>query len=126
MVNMLTKTLPPKIVISNCRYIADVSSGVMVNKLDEQTFKSEFEFHWVPHSYGLVSHLSKKLSKLQQHLEKGASGGGRFNYLDEQTFTSEFESRSMPYLYAFLPHISKKLSKLQQYWQKKRLGWFNG
>ena len=24
----------------------------------------EFEFHWVPHSYGLVPHLSKKLSKL--------------------------------------------------------------
>ena len=25
---------------------------------------SEFESHWVPHSYGLVSHLSKKYSKL--------------------------------------------------------------
>ena len=32
----------------------------MVSKLDQQTFSSEFESHWVSHSYGLVSHLSKK------------------------------------------------------------------
>ena len=36
----------------------------MVSKLDLQTYTSEFEFHWVPLSYGLVPHLSKKLSKL--------------------------------------------------------------
>ena len=36
----------------------------MVSKLDWQTSKSEFESHWVPHSYGLVQHLSKTLSKL--------------------------------------------------------------
>ena len=36
----------------------------MVSKLDEQTYTSEFESHWVPLSYGLVPHLSKKLSKL--------------------------------------------------------------
>ena len=27
-------------------------------------YTSEFESHWVPHSYGFVPHLSKKLSKL--------------------------------------------------------------
>ena len=42
------------------------SAGVMVSKLDEQVFMSEFDSHWVPHSYGLVPHQSKKLSKTQQ------------------------------------------------------------
>ena len=41
----------------------------MVSKLDWQTYTSEFESHWVPHSYGLVPHLSKKLSKLLQYLQ---------------------------------------------------------
>ena len=36
----------------------------MHSKLDEQTYTSEFESHWVPLSYGLVPHLSQKLSKL--------------------------------------------------------------
>ena len=40
------------------------SGSVMVSKLDLKTYTSEFESHWVPHSYGLVPHLSKKLSKL--------------------------------------------------------------
>ena len=40
------------------------SGGVMVSKLDEQTYTSEFESHRVPLSYGLVPRLSKKLSKL--------------------------------------------------------------
>ena len=40
------------------------SDGVIVSKLDLQIYTSELESHWVRHSYGLVSHLSKKLSKL--------------------------------------------------------------
>ena len=36
----------------------------MVSKLDLQTYMSEFESHWLSHSYGLVPHLSKKLCKL--------------------------------------------------------------
>ena len=40
------------------------SGGVMVSKLDKQIYVSEFESHWVPHTNGLVPHLSKKLSKL--------------------------------------------------------------
>ena len=39
--------------------------GVMDSKLDYPTYTSEFESHWVPLSYGLVPHLSKKLSKLR-------------------------------------------------------------
>ena len=35
--------------------------GVMVCKLDEQTFTSEFKSHWVSHLFGLVPHLSKLL-----------------------------------------------------------------
>ena len=42
----------------------------MVNKLDQQTYKNEFEFHRVPHSCGLVPHLSKKLKKLPSLLVK--------------------------------------------------------
>ena len=30
-------------------------------------YTSEFESHWVPLSYGLVPHLSKKLSKFPLH-----------------------------------------------------------
>ena len=33
----------------------------MVNKLDEQTFTSELESHWVSHLDDLVPHLSKLL-----------------------------------------------------------------
>ena len=33
-----------------------------------QTFTRQLESHWVPYLYGLVSHLSKKLSKLQLFL----------------------------------------------------------
>ena len=42
------------------------SGCVMVCKLDEQNFKNEFESHGVLCIYGLVSHLNKKLSKLQK------------------------------------------------------------
>ena len=38
--------------------------SVMVSKIDLQTCKSEFKSHWVPHSFNLVLHLSKTLSKL--------------------------------------------------------------
>ena len=40
-------------------------SGVMVSKLDLQTFTWEFKSHLVPSSCSLMPHLSKKLSKLQ-------------------------------------------------------------
>ena len=40
------------------------SGGVMVGNLVKQTYTSEFESHWVPHTNGLVPHLSKRLSKL--------------------------------------------------------------
>ena len=36
----------------------------MVSKLNLQTYTSEFESHWVPHSYDLVLRLSKNLRKL--------------------------------------------------------------
>ena len=48
----------------------------MVNKLDDQTFTTEFESHWVPHPYVIVPHLNIKLSNLLhththiQHLER--------------------------------------------------------
>ena len=38
--------------------------SVVVNKLDQKTYANVFESHWMPHSYSLVPHLSKKLSKL--------------------------------------------------------------
>ena len=44
-----------------------LTGGVMVSKLGLQTYTSEFESHWVPFSYGLVPHLSKKLSKFPLH-----------------------------------------------------------
>ena len=36
----------------------------MVNKLDSETFTTEFESHWVTHKYDLLPHLNKKLTKL--------------------------------------------------------------
>ena len=56
-----------------------VSSGVMVSKLDKQTFSSEFESYQVSHSYGLGPHLSKKLIELQVHSDLGVSGGVMVN-----------------------------------------------
>ena len=41
------------------------SDGVIVNKLELKTLMSEFDSYWVPHSYGLETHQSKKLYKLQ-------------------------------------------------------------
>ena len=35
----------------------------MIIELDKQT--SDFDSYWVPHSYSLVPHITKKLSKLQ-------------------------------------------------------------
>ena len=40
------------------------SGGVTVSKLDLQTYMSEFESHWAPHSFGLVPRRSKVLCKL--------------------------------------------------------------
>ena len=45
------------------------SGGVMVSKLDSQTYTSEFESHWVPHSFGLVLNRSKDLRKLLLQLK---------------------------------------------------------
>ena len=36
--------------------------GVMVSKLDYQTFMSEYKSHWVLHSYDLLPHVSKIFS----------------------------------------------------------------
>ena len=49
--------------------------GLMVSKFDLQTCKSVFEFHWVPHSIGLVPHQSKELRKLLYRVNMGALGG---------------------------------------------------
>ena len=50
-----------------CIYICldeGTSGGVMVSKLDSQTYTNEFESHWVPHSFDLVLNRSKDLRKL--------------------------------------------------------------
>ena len=39
---------------------------VMVCQIVLQTSQSEFEFHWMPYSFGLVPHLNKELRKLVQ------------------------------------------------------------
>ena len=44
----------------------DASSGIKFNKLDLQTYASEFVSHLVLFSYGLVLPLNKTLSKLPQ------------------------------------------------------------
>ena len=47
-----------------CTIHSGTFGGVMVSKLDEQTYMSEFESHWMPHLFGLVPHRSKELRKL--------------------------------------------------------------
>ena len=54
----------------------------MVSKLDEQTYTSEFESHWVPLSYFLEPHLSKKLSNLSQFPEHSGKILMFFNLFD--------------------------------------------
>ena len=53
----------------------DLPGGVMVSKLDLQTYTSEFESHWAPLSYGLVPHLSKK--SLVNYLPEAMDDRGR-------------------------------------------------
>ena len=45
------------------------SGSVMVSKLDLQTYTSEFDSHWVPHSYGL-SKLPLNTSTKWEYLYK--------------------------------------------------------
>ena len=65
---------PVSILLLSCFYRASLCllrspwvwgtlGGVMVSKLNKQTFTSEFESHWAPHSVGLVPHRSKKLGR---------------------------------------------------------------
>ena len=42
------------------------SGGVMVSKLDKQTFTSEFESHWVPYPYHLMPASQQKKKNLSQ------------------------------------------------------------
>ena len=49
--------------MQHCCSFSD-SGGVTVSKLDLQTYTSEYESHWAPHSFGLVPHRSKELCKL--------------------------------------------------------------
>ena len=35
--------------------------GVMFSQLENQTFTSEFEYYWVPHSFNFVPHRTKKI-----------------------------------------------------------------
>ena len=48
----------------DANYTEGAFGGVMVRKLDKETFTTEFESYWVPHSYSLLPHLSKKLRNL--------------------------------------------------------------
>ena len=84
----------------------------MVAILIKQTFTSEFDSSWVPHSYGLVPHLRKKLSELLHLHIPGASSGVIVSKLDKQTFMSEFDSHWVPHSYGTVLHLSKKFSKL--------------
>ena len=58
-----------------------------------------------------MSHLSKKLSKLQKE-GMVAFSGVMVNKVDYQIFISEFESHWIPLLYSPVLHLSNKLTKL--------------
>ena len=63
----------------------DISGGVMVSKLNYQTFTSEFEFHLVPYSLGLVQHRSGKLRKLLFRVQgQGEEGACPRNLLETE------------------------------------------
>ena len=52
------------IIVTKSNLSQGTSGGVTVSKLDKQTYTSEFESHWAPHSFGFVPHRSKELCKL--------------------------------------------------------------
>ena len=58
-------SIPSRVIPKTQKMVLDTSwehwDGVMVSKLDERTYISEFECHWVPHSHGLVPHLGQNL-----------------------------------------------------------------
>ena len=83
-------------------YIYIYIYSVMVSKLDLQTYTSEFESHWVPHSYGFVPHLSKKLCKLPYI----------YIYIYITTHTHTYIYIYL-YLYIYIQHSWKK-SRIRQ------------
>ena len=82
-----------------------VLSDIMISKLHKQTFTSEFDSHWVPHSHGLLLHLSIKLRILLNTRRVGILGGVIVRKLHEQTFTSDFDSYWLPHSYCLVPHL---------------------
>ena len=62
------------------------SSGVMISKLEQETFMSMFESYWVQHSYGLEPHSSKKPSKLLPHSSFPSLSISPLIYVAVQTF----------------------------------------
>ncbi len=52
--------------------------GVMVSKLDSQTYSSVFKSHWVPLSCGFVLHLSKKFNKYAHLTARGTFNKNRY------------------------------------------------
>ena len=65
-IEIFVSDLPVRMPVCTSSCLGVTSSGVMVSKLDFQTFTSEFESHCIPHSFDLVPYRSKKLRKLQQ------------------------------------------------------------
>ena len=87
----------------------------MVNKLDKQTFTCELESCRVFHSYGLVPHPNKKLSKLQ--LQFCSLAVWRLHHRDSPMVPSENKLKKTWY-------ISQAYSPL--YHTRCPLGWQNG
>ena len=67
------------------------SPDVILTKLVSQISTSDFESHWVLHSFGLVSHRSKKLHKLLHQWLQVSMG-------------------APPHLYGLVSHLSKLLN----------------
>ena len=79
------------------------SGGVMVSKLDKQTFTSEFNSYWVLLSYSLQSRLSKKINELQQGLKS------RWKIKENETL------RNVPFFSYFWENYDFSLESRERY-----------
>ena len=81
------------------RRFKDTSRGVMVSKVDLQTYTSEFETHWVPHPFGLVPNRSKELRRLLPRRFWGCPRGVMVKAMNYGIVVREFVLQSRYYVH---------------------------
>ena len=90
----------------------------MVSNLDYQTSTCEFDFHWFPHSYDLLPHLSKELSKLQHQPFSLHLASNTYNFFLFPKFVSCFSYCFFLLLSYIYIYIYRKMGRMHPFPKK--------